>query len=110
MEIEDKQIEVRVKETLTKETCVDAIDGHFCYEREYDATEGRYVNTRYYETDPEKDYENECLYAHQCLQQCNKVLEALVAKGIYRVANIDLESLAIDCDGWELVEKEVSES
>lgn len=102
MRIEDDmpEVDVTVRETLVKETCIVSGDGHMEYEREYDALEGRYVNTSFYEPgNLEADFENQGRYAHQCLQDCCKVLRELIIKQKFFVG-IDLVQLLEDCEGW----------
>ena len=104
LEIEQPEVDVTVRETLVKETCI-VSDGHRVYEREYDAMEGGYVNTSFYEPGNVKaDFENQSRYAHQCLQDCCKVLRELIITVLENkhsiFAGIDVVQLLEDCSGW----------
>lgn len=99
------EVDVTVREVLTKNTCIVSDGGHTVYEREYDAMEGGYVNTSFYEPGNVKaDFENQCRYAHQCLQDCCKVLRELILTVLenkhHIFAGIDVVQLLEDCEGW----------
>ena len=98
------EIDITATETLIRETCIDASEGHVVCESEYDACEGRRVGISYWEPDDLRaEYDNQCRTAKQCLQDCAKVLTELIKdKAVSRFyAHIDLVKLKEECEEWE---------
>ena len=103
------EMDVRVTETLIRETRIEITEGHYVTECEHDPCEGWRVYTSFCEEpgDLREDYDNQCRTAKQCLQDCAKVLRELIAERkpsrlpTVFYAQIDLANLLEECEEWQ---------
>ncbi len=99
---EPEKVEVTVRQMLIKATVVEAFEKHICSEREWDASEGRYVYINSIEVDDNLGdrFNEQQRTALQVIACCEKLVERLMDNGHRWYANIDLAQLLGDCANW----------
>ena len=102
--IPEQDFDVRVTQTLVKETTISTDQ----YQPEYDDETGTtYANTD--DTDWKDVCENVALTPSQLIEVCGKLAQHLINGGIKKVYGIWLPEIVKECDGWEVDETEVEE-
>lgn len=103
-------VDVRVRETLVRETTVRSRGGHTVMVWDYDETVGRDVCTECYEAgNVEQDYRDEHRTALDCLHDCAKVLRKLKRNQYLFVGGVNLSELLAECEEWEQESIDINE-
>ncbi len=100
---EPEKVEVTAKQVLIKATVVEAYDKHICSEREWDASEGRYVYINSIEVGDnlKERFCEQQRTALQVIACCEKLVERLMKDGHRWYDKIDLAQLLGDCANWQ---------
>ncbi len=106
-----EEVEVLVKQTLTKEDVIYMPPAYSHVEYEYDPVEGRNVGTTIteYGDDLEEHYENQHLTPMEIIQKCKKIVQELRKNGERWYANVNLSELENECEDWEVEETAITE-
>ena len=107
-EVRNVSGELRVTQTLVKETVVMGDPPHVCCDWDYDPDLGRHVPIAYMEQscDVRECFADQCRTAEQCLAEIFKITTQLSADLQALDRPLDnivgfLQQLQCDCDGWE---------
>lgn len=102
--VPERDFDVRVTQTLVKETTISTDQ----YQPEYDDETGTtYTNTD--DTDWKDVYENVACIPSKLIEVCGRLAQHLINGGIKKVDGIWLPEIVNECDGWEVDETEVEE-
>ena len=118
---EPMEVEVLVRQTLTKEETVYVSSIHPEYESDYDPTTGRReAIVEWVPDNVVEEAQGQYTGAYECLRDCAKVLPVLLKEvNSYRkllgippmrdAEKVDIYNLAFECQGWELEEEKILE-
>lgn len=98
-----EEVEILVRQTLTKEDVIYVRPAYSHVEYEYDPVEGRNVGTTIHEygDDLEEYYNDQHLGILRILEKTKKIVQELRKEGKRWYANVNLPELEDEADGWE---------
>lgn len=107
----DEEVDVCVRQTLTKEDVIYMPQAYSHVEYEYDPVEGRNVGTTIteYGDDLKEYYEYQHLTPMEIIRKCKKIVQELRKDGKRWYANVNLSELEEECENWEVEEISVTE-
>ena len=106
-----EEVEILVRQTLTKEDVIYMRPAYSHVEYEYDPVEGRNVGTTIteYGDDLKTYYDNQHLTPMEIIQKCKKIVQELRKVGCRWYANVNLPELEEECENWEVEQTEITE-
>lgn len=98
-----EEVEILVRQTLTKEDVIYVRPAYSHVEYEYDPVEGCNVGTTIHEygDDLEAYYDDQHLGILRILEKTKKIVQELRKEGKRWYANVNLSELEDECEGWE---------
>lgn len=107
-----EEVDILIKQTLTKEDVIYVRPAYSHGEYEYDPVEGVNVGTTIHEYGDDLDeyYKNQHLTPMEIIQKCKKIVHELRKTGCRWCANVNLPELEEECENWEVEQTEVIEA
>lgn len=110
-EPEMEEVEICVRQTLTKEDVIEVRPAYSHVEYEYDPVEDRYVGTTITEHDDDLEvhYENQHLTPIEIIDKCKLIVQELRKEGRDYYAHSYLPGLLYECENWDVEETEITQ-